>query len=503
MPSDQQRAEQALKVRTDTAKAERDLPLVAHPDNGDEAALPTAIGNFTKGLHHKNDGEVEPTDYALLLKALQSGKPADFAEIPLGGTRRFTNPQAGLAFDLEGADAQHLAIPPAPAFSSARAAGEIVENYWMALARDVSFADYATSPIIADAAADFNKLSDFAGRKQAPILFRGNLAGDLYGPYISQFLMRDVPFGALTFPQTMKTVLPNKDYMVDYASWLSIQRGQAPAAAPYDEVPRYIRNGRDLSEWVHVDALYQAYFHATLILLKSGAPVDKNNPYTPENSRNQDGFGTFGGPHLLSLVTEVATRALKAVWFQKWFVHRRLRPEAFAGRVHRNLADNASYPIHADALGSDAVAAVFKKYGSYLLPMAFPEGSPLHPAYGAGHATVAGACVTILKAWFDEKALLQPLLGDPKLASADGRTLVTYTGQEAAELTVGGELNKLASNVAIGRNHAGVHWRSDYTASVALGEQVAISVLRDQRSSYNELFKGFSLTKFDGTTITV
>jgi hypothetical protein len=36
---------------------------------------------------------------------------------------------------------------------------------------------------------------------------------------------------------------------------------------------------------------------------------------------------------------------------------------------------------------------------SYLLPLAFPEGSPTHPAYGAGHATVAGACVTILKAF--------------------------------------------------------------------------------------------------------
>ncbi len=41
-----------------------------------------------------------------------------------------------------------------------------------------------------------------------------------------------------------------------------------------------------------------------------------------------------------------------------------------------------------------------------LLPMAFPEGSPMHPAYGAGHATVAGACVTILKAFFDTSAVL-------------------------------------------------------------------------------------------------
>ena len=30
----------------------------------------------------------------------------------------------------------------------------------------------------------------------------------------------------------------------------------------------------------------------------------------------------------------------------------------------------------------------------------------MHPAYGAGHATVAGACVTILKAFFDTSAVL-------------------------------------------------------------------------------------------------
>lgn len=45
---------------------------------------------------------------------------------------------------------------------------------------------------------------------------------------------------------------------------------------------------------------------------------------------------------------------------------------------------------------------VAQKYGTYFLPMAFPEGSPTHPSYGSGHATVAGACTTILKAFFDE-----------------------------------------------------------------------------------------------------
>ena len=78
-----------------------------------------------------------------------------------------------------------------------------------------------------------------------------------------------------------------------------------------------------------------------------------------------------------------------------------------------------------------------------------------------------------------------------------------YTGGDAQRLTVGGELNKLAANIALGRNFAGIHWRTDYTESLKLGEAVAISILRDQRSTYNEDFGGFTFTKFDGSPIVV
>ena len=155
-----------------------------------------------------------------------------------------------------------------------------------------------------------------------------------------------------------------------------------------------------------------------------------------------------------------------------------------------------SYPLDAEVLASGALPLIFQQYGTYLLPMAFPEGSPLHPAYGSGHATVAGACVTILKAWFDESAVI----ANPVVAAPDGLSLQPYIGPP---LTVGGELNKLASNVAFGRNIAGVHWRTDAIEGMKLGEAVAISILRDQRALYNEVFNGWSLTKFDGTTITI
>lgn len=152
-----------------------------------------------------------------------------------------------------------------------------------------------------------------------------------------------------------------------------------------------------------------------------------------------------------------------------------------------------------NSLAEGGLDAHFEQSNGYLLPIAFPEGSPTHPAYGAGHATVAGTCVTMLKAWFEESTPMP----NPVEASSDGLTLVDYTGSDADNLTVGGELNKLAANIALGRSGAGVHWRSDYTESIKLGEAVAIGILQEQSLTYSErrvdgapLF--FSFTRFDG-----
>jgi hypothetical protein len=102
----------------------------------------------------------------------------------------------------------------------------------------------------------------------------------------------------------------------------------------------------------------------------------------------------------------------------------------------------------------------------------------------------------VLKAVYDEA---QPIM-DPVVASDDGLTLLPYEGPT---LTVGGELDKLAANVAYGRDIAGVHYRSDGLAGLLLGEEVAISILRDMRATYGVPAGGFSFTRFEGTPITI
>ena len=76
--------------------------------------------------------------------------------------------------------------------------------------------------------------------------------------------------------------------------------------------------------------------------------------------------------------------------------------------------------------------------------------------------------------------------------------LQPYTGTD--QLTVGGELNKVAANIAIGRNWGGGHYRSDYAESIVLGEQLALGILQEQALTYNENF-ACELTRFNGKKI--
>jgi membrane-associated phospholipid phosphatase len=234
-----------------------------------------------------------------------------------------------------------------------------------------------------------------------------------------------------------------------------------------------------------------------------GVPINPFNPYNQNTGGycKQLNFVEFGPSQLLSLLGEVSIRAHKAVWYQKWQVQRRLRPEEFGGRIDHKFNGRRDYPVNQRFFTSSVVNAILQKYGSLFLPLAFPEGSPLHPSYGAGHATLAGACVTILKAWFDSERLYTDF-GPIRQANQDGTALVSVLSI-GAPVTVADELNKLASNVAIARNIAGVHWRSDYTESVFLGEQVAIQLLEDYGFTYNEKFEGFQFRDFAGNIIKV
>jgi hypothetical protein len=541
-----------------------------HVNNNDEVhpTRPLA-GNYSKGLKHDAVGDPDPASYASLLRALQSEVPEDFEEITLGtltsaqlseyGRLKLTNPQAGLAFDIAGPDAQERTLPPAPRFDSDVAAHEAGELYWMAVARDVHFADYATqaataNTIIKRAIDSLNsEFPEFGGT--APVtaqnLFRGVWEGDQVGPYVSQFLLKGnvdsrkpdglgqdavegfISYGARVIDQRLIPATAGVDYLLEFGAWLNVQNGlDRRELNTFDKSNRrFIRNLRDGATLVHFDQVLDVFYNAAWILMSEPTgnqkvlqpgttgrpqidlefPKDGGNPYDPPgteaDSRTQVGFATFGPIHLLQTLAEVLGRALRAVWWQKWGVHRRLRPEEYGGRVDNWIVGRRDYPLDPsikNSLMTGGLSPYFghageKFPGSYLLPQAYAEGAPTHPAYGAGHATGAGACVTILKAFFDDTKAIE----NPVQASADGLSLVDYTGADAGDMYVRGELNKLAGNIALFRNAAGVHWRSDYTESVLFGEAIAIAMLREMSLGFNERDAYFSLTKFDTQKIRI
>lgn len=470
-------------------------------ENGHRLVDPDAAKAFERTLPKVvNETRIDPTIAnpisikridRLAINAFAPSKPRPLVDL-----------LAGVATSLDGVEPMDVPIPRAPALESRHAATELLELYWMALLRNVPFRDWQSHG--GDAAVTelnawnqnthaeegvwFAEHSTARGGKPSwdrvitpNRLFRGSAPGVDKGGYLSLFLLADVPCGTPDFEP--------KQY--------PLRRSTQPARAGLDdyEKPRQpITSLRDLAHFVHFDALHRVYSNAALIMNDLEVPTSFANIYNDvwpvERRDRQTGFGTFGAPHFLVLLSEVATRALKAAWHQKWFVHRRLRPEAMGARLFADITFGSSH-LHPELANTGGVRCCMDRFGTPLLPMAFPEGSPMHPSYGAGHGTVAGACVTILKALYDPYHPIREVVV--------GRRRVMLTDAP----TVEGELNKLAANIAIGRNAAGVHYRSDYTKSLALGEAVATAFLQELAMAHVDVNPNmvFSFPTFSGRWI--
>jgi hypothetical protein len=486
--------------------------------NTDLKNFPDGLGTYSKGLLQAN-GIPNNKSFKQFLKAcgVVQGVPAGIADfehnaIQLGGTwkeGRLNGPLGAFMLQQVGGDSATFSMQgPAPALDSNEYAIELVELYWASLLRDVPFSQYAGNATAQAAAKELSKLAKaYPGAYAGPLkngkvtpelLFRGGFLGETEGPYLSQFCMIPTSLGRISIDAKIQTYMPGKDFMTDIKEWNRIQNGQEPSeTAEFDPICRYMRNGRDTAAYTQVDELYQAYFIAYLICKTLKIGENQSSPY--KKFKKQKAFSTFGGPDIAATLGAVARSVINAVWYQKWRVHLRHRPEAGGGIVH--LLKNKSNKINAKklsnfniVLNSAALNLSYMRNNSYLLSQAFPEGSPTHPAYPTGHGAVAGACITVLKFFMDGDAIIE----HPVVPSADGLTLDAYSPDKP--LTVNGELHKLAHNISFGHGlHAGIHWRSDTDASIRFGEDVAIRYLEDQMYSYRENFD-IKITKLDGTT---
>jgi len=578
------RKDQSRQIRIEAADIAYNRVHEEHHNNGDES-LPQKMMSFTKGLpHNYRTGLIENENhFELFVNGICSGNPLEIRKTPLGPlkannwrsdkgkeirkVRGWESSGAGLTFDLQGPDAQAITMKPAPKLGSDELTAELAEVYAQASLRDVPLNDL---PSHGRAGKWFEILSnlnyfknkngndkrkDFSGEDfefNLDNLFKGLTSGDLVGPYLSQFLLAGntglnskdsdvqeydasegkISYGSIIIDQKVRNVL-DEDYLTTWDEYIDAQNGAdfrgVEGYVTTAEKRKFITTGRDLATYVHYDALYEAYLNACLFLLAEGVSFDDGVPFQGDDTQDrQQGFAHYGGPHILTLVTEVATRALKAVRFQKFNIHRRLRPEALAARMEKKdeIVKNLEgrdwdESVLVNTFNNLKDAGVFTQletegFTNKLLPMAFYEGSPMHPSYGAGHATVAGACVTILKAFFKHDLYIDisedgKTIKFTKEKPEVGRAFVPQTNGTALDviettepLTLEGELNKLAANISIGRNWGGVHFYTDYSESLLLGEKIAIALLEEQAITYNPV-EGFylRLPKFDGTIIRI
>ena len=549
------------------------------------SANSTAHEHFHKSLKIDDNFRVDTTQWEMLrdaclnpnvtvgiIEAIGAGAlppmgPAQQSAFKPGATPSgpspFVSPMAAWSgTDGLSPDPKDLKMPPPPSPTSKAMAAEMNELYWMSALRDEPFETLAQKVTALGAVDDINKgyNDGIAENKQIATLrdipldgankanftkdtiFRMGLGGtpggtfETDGPFVSQFFLHPINYGAQLILPTQHPYRANQDYLYTLGDWLLAQNtgldrdGNAynhDNDAGFDRnhfeytldangnpvFPRYyIRNMRDLCRFVNRDALHQAYFNAALLLNNWNAPPNPGNALKKVNAKRQGGFATLGGPDSLALVSWMACDAIRTVWHQKWRIWLRMRPEAFGGiaTIAPNQLGGAFTALqglqgHANKTAPD----------NYLLPLAFSAGSPAHPSYGAGHASVAGACVTLLKAWFDGSAKLvdifakapriDPSMDDPKILKppVGSGEPPESTDPKDQKLTVEGELNKLAANVAMGRSMGGVHFRTDNTRSLRLGELVTTVFLANFIKSYQEDGQEFRFTSFDGNNVDV
>jgi len=458
--------------------------------------------------------------------------------------RSLENPFAGRSSSLIGSSpdrllAALLAVPPAEVTSQKQLFG-MVETWAMAVLRDMPFSKWAMAASLTPFMNFLNTLEHDAptdantGRITLGTVFRGTGVDELLGSYVSQYLLLPFDYGGLRVEQKYR-VEKDAALSVTDAGWLAIQRGEVvhdkfTNRAKQDEA-QYTASMRGLGSKVHNDFLYQFYYNAVLMSFGCGV-----KPVGLEMAAGQTKITAWtdgGYPDVLAAVAHVARGAMQTAWFHKWNVQMRIRPEVLAQRFvlcsrdatlcaamglterFNSIPDDVKGLIseHNRQLLSESDLAFDGSMDINLyLALQYPEGSPTHPSWPGGHAVVAGACVTVIKAMLatvDPDTLQRKPWPHDKcpaqMADADGSDLIADNSAERDGVTIVGELHKLASNVALGRNMAGVHFRTDTDEGILLGEAYALTYLQQilETVALKALHNSFLLSKFDGSLVRI
>lgn len=489
-------------------------------------ASQTPATTFSKTMPHDANGRPLVADLALFHKASGTMTVADWNHVPQGGSAQFVDCVCVALPTLVGADGMALISydtaqlnqkPVVP--GSTYAANCMMELYALMLTRDVPYSFFyerSSEPhalldaLVEELSAMSNAAAYFPSNAQTHVLtrrelFRGRSVGDMQGPFVSQFMLWDIPTFETMVPQKYQFPAAGTDYMRTLSTYLAVANGtgQEPRQ-PFAPSLRYIVDGRDFAQIVHGDFCFEAYFHAAKIMTTiPGAFTLPQSPYSQAGQRF-NAFVNLAPADVMTTLAQGCHVALMGAWKHKWW-NLQQRPEELAKEVElwRLTGQNAA-GISSELLSSSLLQRVIATNGNALLWQCFPEGCPAHPSWPAAHATVAACCSTILKAYTN------PTVRMPKMVVAheSGQFLVPINVAdygEAQNPLVIDEIDKLASNITFARNSAGVHFRSDCEFGLYLGERLAVEYLKDKVQSYKQDGFVFSLNVRlrDGTLVEI
>jgi hypothetical protein len=451
---------------------------------------------YTKCLPHDKNGYVDETQMLLFLKALDEQDTDLLAKIQLGGKGKLINPSSAWNIYSNGSCIGTFEYPEIPKFSSLEMSYYMIELYCKYLSRDIKLSDYSTNPLISQCCDYLNKLdvSVIGSLKTPSNIFRGDYDFDLTGNYISQFLLQDMKIGGFIHKQKYATYLDNTDFMKTRENVISAQNGTVLETMPKGRNnERYLITLRDLACYDHLDEPYQACTNAIGVLNNIGATLNPDLLAISKEIPTEKFFVNFGAPNIYDTICQVGRIALTEIWNIKWKTLV-ARPEAF-GILIDNYFLNSENPanLSQELLNNPVLDKILKQNGNRLLPTAYAEGSPAHPSFASGHAVIAGACVTVIKFFYDINFKMTVFNPDK-----NGENLI----KTDETITIGEELNKLASNIGFGRNVAGIHYRMDAKFGMELGEEVAISCLKDIVYTYPYKVNVY-IPKFNGEKVLI
>jgi hypothetical protein len=453
-------------------------------------------------------------------------------------------------FDLEfyGQHRASYEIPIAPHPLSPEGEAEMLEVYLMALVRDFNVilldpSDSRYSSLAGSGTGSWTQAKNYLTEKitnlntfnsslnylKAPVnsqglitpsnLFRGLTKGDLQGPYVSQLFYYSVFPGNLYITQnylvsdcSFNQIDISNNFNNTKDTFLKIWNGGV-GQSKGNFALRYLSTVRDLAIYINKDEVWQPFFVSATFCLDRGIP---SGFYCNNRKPGTCRFINLGSVDLWAMMTKACKNAMNAAWVWKWS-QLKLRPEEYGYQTH--LALNGSpLDFSENYLTNPILLDIINRNGNAILPLAYSMGSPSHPAYPAGHATIAGAMTTILKAWFNGDSLIEAYVPDvsnglyggyDSINKLSGTKLQVYKQVSSGNpqgLTgyyrLDDELDKMASNCSYTRAMAGVHYRSDCDGGLLLGEKVAIDILKQEVMKYHDDIC-FRFRKRDGSIIKI